>query len=302
MPKICYKPARFHDKSLARIALADQICSSYAARGFSLTLRQIYYRFVAGGHIPNDQREYKNLGQLLNDARLAGLIDWDHMEDRTRNLKRLPSWESRASILRGVSEQFRYDLWKDQEYHVEVWIEKDALVGVVEGAASSRRVGFFSCRGYTSQSELWGAAMRLARKSNEGKQPVVIHLGDHDPSGIDMSRDIEERLRLFSVHHGVRTPEIIRIALNADQIEQYNPPPNPAKLTDSRAAGYIERFGDDSWELDALEPEVIDRLIRDQIEHYIDWDQWNIDLAREDDSRARLARIADREDRRMRAS
>lgn len=295
MPKIAYKDQNFRAASLEKIYIAEQICQEYARQGLPLTLRQLYYQFVARGYIPNKQTEYDNLGSLINDARLAGYIDWNHLEDRTRNVRSLGHWDSPADILDSAAHSFHVDMWEHQPVYLEVWIEKDALVGVIERACVDFDIPYFSCRGYTSQSEVWSAAKRIGSESIKGdevRDPHVIHLGDHDPSGIDMTRDIDDRLYLFTSYHGWPTPEIHRIALNYDQVEQYDPPPNPAKLTDSRAAGYIAKHGYESWELDALSPTVIDELIRDQVEQFRDVDQWNADLAREESGKAAIRAMA----------
>lgn len=288
MSKITYVPKTFYGKSEARIRIADQILSSYMKQGLVLTLRQLYYQFVARGHLDNTMANYKQLQQLVNDARLAGRLDWDAMEDRTRNLQALPWWSSPEDIVRSCAQSYKEDLWRNQPKKVEVWVEKDALVGVVERACHRWRVPFFSCRGYTSQSEVWSAAMRF---KEEDRDVVVIHLGDHDPSGCDMTRDIEDRLQtVFGVHN----VSVNRIALNMDQIRKYNPPPNPAKLTDSRCGAYIQRHGDSSWELDALEPSVLDALITKTIESYVDQEQWDHDAELESSNREGLKRISTR--------
>lgn len=281
MPRICYVERKFSRDSLAKIDAANSIIAEYIDDGLSLTLRQLYYQFVSRDLIPNNQREYKNLGSIINDARMAGLIDWSAIEDRTRNLQRNAHWETPEDLMRDAASQYHEDLWEDQNYYVEVWIEKDALIGVVEGVCTTNDVPYFSCRGYTSQSEVWGAAMRLNRKARNGRQPVIIHLGDHDPSGIDMTRDITERVRMFASAEYSEPPEfdpewkpcrpiIKRIALNMDQVEEYQPPPNPAKITDSRAAAYIDEHGNQSWELDALNPKTLIRLIDDAIDQFRD--------------------------------
>lgn len=272
MPTIAYIDKTFNRNSLAVIDTARQICADYQRQGFDLTLRQLYYQFVARGFLANKDTEYKRLGNIVNDARLAGLLDWDYIVDRTRNLRRLSHWETPSSVIDSAAYGYLTDRWANQAHRVEVWIEKDALVGVIAGACNRLDVPFFSCRGYTSQSELWGAARRLARYARSGQGPVVIHLGDHDPSGIDMTRDIGDRLALFGAKVEVR-----RIALNMDQVEVYSPPPNPAKLTDARANGYITRYGNQSWELDALDPATLDRLITATIDDYRDTDQWQAD-------------------------
>ncbi len=122
-------------------------------------------------------------------------------------------------------------------------------------------VPFFSCRGYGSQSEVWAAGQRMLSYANRGQQPYIIHLGDHDPSGIDMTRDIQDRMDLFTMN----MVSVRRIALNMDQIQQYTPPPNPSKVTDPRAKDYQARYGTESWELDALEPSIMASLVEDAV-------------------------------------
>lgn len=290
MPRIQYRNHRFSRPAREVIEQADSILRQYAAQGFTMTLRQVYYQFVSRGYIPNRQAEYKRLGQILNNARLAGLLDWNHMEDRTRNLAKYPFWDSPADIIASAAHSFRMDRWQTQDTYVEVWIEKDALTGVIEVPCGELYVPYFSCRGYTSQSELWTAAQRLIRQTKgRGREAVILHFGDHDPSGIDMTRDIEDRLELFCTTHGALAPTIKRLALNFDQVEQYDPPPNPTKLSDSRAEGYIAEHGLESWELDALEPTVIDALIREHVEPYIDRDRWAVVEAKEEDGRDLLS-------------
>jgi hypothetical protein len=189
-----------------------------------LTLRQVYYQLVSRDLIENSEKSYKHIGNLVNNGRLAGLIDWQAIEDRTRTLRRLSHWETPSEIVESAANQYRRDLWEGQDRYCEVWVEKDALICIVEQAASRLDCPCFSCRGYTSQSEMWGAAMRFIEKSENSRECVLIHLGDHDPSGIDMTRDIRERLAMFGASVDVK-----RIALNMPQIEEYNPPPNPAK-------------------------------------------------------------------------
>lgn len=294
MSKIAYVEKNFKSGSMKLILQANDIIAEYSAQGFSLTLRQLYYQFVARDIIPNKQTEYKRLGSVINDARLAGLIDWDAIEDRTRNLRKVSTWDAPNDILRSAAASFRLDLWENQENYCEVWIEKDALVGVIEPVCNRKRVPFFACRGYSSQSEQWEAGQRLARRINEGKRVTVFHLGDHDPSGLDMTRDNEERLRMFIGRHAkAHMFEIERLALNMDQVRTHNPPPNPAKMTDSRFDGYATQYGNKSWELDALEPKVISKLIEGHIIEQIDPDQWAEDEERESRMRDRLNNLAD---------
>lgn len=264
MPKICYKDVRFQTKSLELIELVNQVIAEYSAQGYELTLRQAYYQLVARGYIPNNERSYKNIGNLINDGRLSGLIDWYAITDRTRNLRGNSHWDTPADVINSARYSYLLDKWEGQSNYVEVWVEKDALVDVVGQACRPLDIPFFSCRGYTSQSEMWSAAQRFIGQANR-EQRIIIHLGDHDPSGIDMTRDIQDRLDLFGSNVYVK-----RVALTMNQIATYNPPPNPAKITDSRASKYIEEYGDESWELDALEPKVITDLIINEVTAYRD--------------------------------
>lgn len=308
-PRRVYTDKTFGADAERTIGRANAIIDEYAAQGFDLTLRQLYYQFVARGWLANRQTEYKRLGSIINDARLAGRIDWEAIVDRTRNLRKLAAWDTPEELIAQAARQYRNDLWRSQPLRVEVWIEKDALVGVIEGVCNEYGAPHFSCRGYTSQSEMWAAAQRLGEYIEAGQRVLILHLGDHDPSGVDMSRDIEERLLHFLVidyyrahvgdfastraagdpvtvdlilhdmmlHTGGNGPafELRRIALTYEQVEQYGPPPNPAKITDSRSGAYIAEHGDESWELDALDPATLDGLIRTELENEIEREPWD---------------------------
>lgn len=295
MPLITYVPKAFRDDTLEIIDQANEICRDYEAMGYALTLRQLYYQFVARALLPNSDKSYKRLGSIINDARLAGLIDWDHLTDRTRSQRRVSTWNNPNEIISASAQQFRRDLWEvsGQLARPYVWVEKDALLDIVARAANQWQVPYFSCRGYVSQSEMWGAAMRMQNQLDRGLKPVVFHLGDHDPSGIDMSRDIQERLTLFA-GYGI---DVHRIALTMDQINQFQPPPNPAKLTDSRGFDYVRKHGPQSWELDALEPQMLVSLISSEVGACVDdADAWDEALRHDVDTRERMGDVADRWD------
>jgi len=306
MPKICYSPKNLRDATLVIITKANHIITEYQEQGFCLTLRQVYYQMIARDLFPeswidlkynvrqglppdtkNTLKNYKRLGDIISDARLTGLIDWNAIEDRTRELRSEAHWDSPSDIVRACAQQFRYDLWENQDYYCEVWIEKDALIGVIEGVCSELDVSYFSCRGYTSQSAMWGAAQRLIAREMDGQQTIIFHLGDHDPSGLDMTRDIANRLAMFQSLVDVR-----RIALSMDQIDQYGPPPNPAKTTDARYEKYRDEYGDDSWELDALEPKVLNTLIRGEVKQICDSDRWDEQINRQEATRNELELVA----------
>ncbi len=292
--KIQYKPINLSEKKLKVIAQANDIIEEYTSDGFDLTLRQLYYQFVARDLIANKQSEYANLGRIINDGRLAGLVSWQAIIDRTRNLQQNSHWDGPSAAVQSITDQYQIDKWEGQEHRVEVWIEKDALIGVIEPICEKLDVSYFSCRGYTSQSEMWSAAMRLkSYHSNWDQKPVIIHLGDHDPSGCDMSRDIEDRLAMFTE---VGMIEVNRIALNMNQIEKYEPPPNPSKISDPRAGEYIKKHGYESWELDALDPKMLAKLIESTVKKYRDEKQWKAKVSEENIHIARLQRASDEMD------
>jgi hypothetical protein len=301
MPRIAYTPRTFKPAQLDTIQKVNQIIATYSAQGYSLTLRQVYYQFVARDWLQNTFRNYKNLGNLITDARRAGEIDWRAITDRTRNVK--GSYAGHEDPSETINPYyFGVAMWEGQANRAEVWVEKDALVDVIGRAAGRYGVPYFSCRGYTSDSEVWVAARRLEEYLSETTGDVtILHLGDHDPSGIDMTRDIQDRLELFIGgdlgYSALNRLEIRRIALNMDQVEQYGPPPNPAKITDSRAKGYMEIHGDESWELDALEPSVLDELIQSNIRPLIDPDPWAEQAEKQRRGRATLQAVKDNYDK-----
>jgi len=270
------------DKTLMDIHMANQILESYAAQGFVLSVRQLYYQFVARDLIPNTQQQYKRLAGIVADARKGGMIDWSYIEDRGRNLDKVATWDSPSQIVEACVRQYRRDRWADQPQRVEVWVEKDALLGVIERAVQDIDVPFMSCRGYPSASMIYEARNRFE------DTVVVLHLGDHDPSGIDATRHIRDELELYGAYADVR-----RVALTWEQVQQYDPPPNPAKETDSRFARYTTLYGEDCWELDALEPQVIVDLIQDEVANIMDTDTWETTIEREDAEREQIRKAAE---------
>lgn len=290
MTREAYIERSFSTATLADIDRANAIIADYTELSFKLTLRQLYYQFVTREFIANTERAYKRLGGIISDGRLAGLIDWEAIEDRTRELRGNLHWANPAEILESSCDWFHVDRWEGQAYRPEVWIEKEALVGVIAQVCQELDVDYFACRGYVSQSEMWSAAERLKSRVGQGQTPVILYLGDHDPSGLDMTRDVLDRLCLF-----MGGLEVRRLALNMDQIEQYKPPPNPAKFTDSRIAGYVKRYGRESWELDALNPEALVGLIKSAVLDLRDEQMWTDRQVLEHQYKSELRELAETE-------
>jgi len=283
---IRYKDLRFNEATLKTMGQANGIIGTYRKQGFSLTLRQLYYRMVALGLLSeNTKEQYERLGNILANGRLAGLVSWDALEDRGRNLMGLRTETDIGSAIKKLRRKYKLDLWEDQPCRVEVWVEKQALEGVLGGICNELRVDFFATKGYNSVTEMWNAGQRFGRYVTRGQRPVVLHIADHDPAGIDMTRDAEERLSMFA---GVAIP-VRRIALNMDQVEQYNPPPNYAKEKDSKTAGYTRQFGtDECWEVDALDPATLQDIIEKEVMQWREPKLWEKAIEREAADHAEL--------------
>jgi hypothetical protein len=281
-----FRKHRFNSGSIKLLDTCNAIIEDYRGQGLNLTVRQLYYRLVAADTIENTVRSYKKVVNLLNNARLAGYVSWDAIEDRTRNYRKQSTWPCPGSIMHSCISSYNIDKWIDQPTQVEVWVEKEALIGVIGQICDELEIPYFACRGYVSQSEQWRAAKRCEERYQDSDQEtVILHLGDHDPSGMDMTRDNQDRLLELSWDSPV---EVRRIALNMDQVRKYSPPPNPAKMTDSRIGNYMSQFGSSSWELDALEPRVLQNLIRDESEGLIDRELWDARVLIQEEERGLL--------------
>lgn len=288
MSKQRFKDFNFRSDTLAMIIKANEVIRLYQASGLRLTCRQLYYQFVTRNWLPNTEKSYKRLLGIVSDGRLAGMIDWNAIEDRGR----VPQAKSEFADLQELTEaalrSYRLPRWEGQKNYVELWVEKQALAGVLWPLAAEFHVTLMVNKGYSSQSAMYDSAQRfLGACECEGslvKQPVLLYLGDHDPSGEDMVRDIRDRLVMF----GVESIDVRKVALTMEQIEEYNPPPNPAKMSDSRAAAYVEKHGEHSWEVDALPPDVLSQLIRDAFTELHDADLMAEMVQREDADKERL--------------
>lgn len=254
----------FRPESLEKIKIINGILSEYQASGYDLTIRQLYYQLVARGFIENNQQSYKRTADLVNNARLAGFIDWAMIIDRGRETVTPPTWNDPGEIIRTAAYQFRLDPWKDQNSYIEVMVEKQALEGVLIPVCNQWGVRFTANKGYSSSSTLYETGKRLAAIEPD-KTRFILYLGDHDPSGLDMTRDIKERLTMFSGDHVT----IERLALNYDQVLALKPPENPAKESDARFYDYVSQYGYASWELDAIEPRALADLVTNAIKDKI---------------------------------
>ena len=287
-----YRYFNFADGTLTLIDTMNEIIESYVGKGFMLTIRQLYYQLVARDIIENSQKSYKRVTSIANDARLAGLMDWDAIEDRTRDFVRRTRWKNGQQILEAAASSFHVDMWQHQPRRVFVIIEKEALVGVLTPVCQKYDTPILAARGYPSCTVLRDFALEDIMPFMDTQDVTILHLGDHDPSCIDMTRDLTERIRLFSRDEG-HTVELVRLALTMEQIQERSPPPNPAKTTDSRFQQYMEQFGNESWELDALPPEYLVNLVETEILERVEEAQWQADQRRVADVQKRIRKAAE---------
>lgn len=299
--KQAYIPNRLRAPTLVMIDRINTIIETYQAQGFTLSVRQLYYQLVARAIVPNTEQSYKSVASTINDGRLAGLIDWDAIEDRNRDIVLQTRWESGAQIVRAAAEGFHQDMWSNQQHRVIMIVEKAALEGVLGPVCRRWDVPLLAARGYPSVSIVRELVLEhILPAVQNGQYVTILHFGDHDPSGIDMTRDLRERCELFlsgdseGEWDAADWLTVKRCALNMDQVRVLKPPPNPAKVTDSRFIGYQREFGDESWELDAIEPRALATLASSEIEAVVDRSEWGDRHQEVEDVRMQLRDVATR--------
>lgn len=271
-------------KNKSTLLQAYSIAAEYNG---NLTVRQLYYQLVARGFIQNSQESYRRLVCILTDGRLSGDFPFEWLLDRTRearpgrfSIDQTSVEDALASSAREIRQAPQRWLWRDrwygQPYHVSVWVEKEALAGVFEDPCEELGVSWFVLRGYSSLSALsqWVDNVSEAySRSYSINEAVVLYFGDHDPDGWEIPRSAERNIQSIADVRGIDLPLVTfrRVALLYDQIERYDPPPFPAKESSSRFESYVAEHGlRDAWELDALRPEVLEQLIRENVDYYFD--------------------------------
>lgn len=346
---------KWHAQKAAICGAIIDIVELFQDDGYTLTLRQLYYQLVAADHIPNDDKVYKKLSGILDDMRYSGLIDWDAIEDRGR-VPYLPYYaNSPQDAISDLVHQYRLDRQDGQPTLIEVWTEKDAISGILKRTTSMYHVRLVVNKGYSSSTAMYNAYKRFVRAIKDGQSVQVLYFGDHDPSGLDMVRDINDRIKffishgapawltehafawyedadhdIFSMHESGYIPdsvlddyaknggiesddqwqkweagkvlayitennlfEVVQIGLTREQIREYNPPPNPAKITDPRAKWYLAEHGTQSWEVDALRPDVMTRIVSQHIAETLDQDLYDSVVAAENEHKAKMKKFSE---------
>jgi len=343
------------------ISHIKDIVSTYAKDRYILTLRQLHYQLVTKNWTVNHDTAYKKLSSILDDCRYSGEVDWKGFEDRGR-VPSIPYMvDDIADAFQDTINTYRIDRQKGQPNHVELWTEKDALSGIL--SRSTRKYGIYLVvnKGYTSSSAIYGAYERIVERILNGQSVTILYFGDHDPSGLDMIRDIRERLTFFLSHGNqlMKAPNfaakvedwwdeheytwydlnhheylsdkqmddlsrgsdeigyvrfdkaatafdagklawyiseqnlfsVKAIGLTMEQIKKYNLPPNPTKMTDSRADGYVRLYGKTCWEVDALDPKTLTEIVETNIQETIDMDLYRETLAKEETDKNKIREI-----------
>lgn len=265
-------------ETLKLISRINNILETY---NIAMTVRQIFYQCVTADILPNTVSSYRKVVQTVKDGRMLGLIDWDYVEDRLREPRIPASWDSINQVIESAKKQFKLDRWVGQDYYVEVWLEKDALSGIVSEATYKWRVTLQVNRGYSSITAMRESADRFIEAQDEGREAIIGYFGDHDPSGEDMVRDVGDRLRVFGAD-----VEVQKLAILNEDISLYNLPPQPVKDADSRADAFRLAHGSDCVELDALRPDVLRQRVEDFILGYLDREKYDARIGEEKRQRA----------------
>lgn len=247
-----------------------------------LTIRGLHYQLVSIG-MTNTQRHYKRVVNAMIAARWDGVIAFDAFSDNDREMLGITEYAETSveSAVRYAKRQlkawasnYNKNRWENQEYYPEIFIEKKALQGVFESVCYRNDVALGACKGYPSLTFLNEAVERFGEAEQQGKKPIILYFGDYDPSGEDIPRSIEDNLYKLGVPVEVR-----RIALMEHQVVDWNLPPAPVKIGDSRSASWD---GLGQVELDAVKPEKLQSLCQEAIDSIFDESAYR-ELAEQED-------------------
>lgn len=227
-----------------------------------MTVRQVFYRMVSAGVIEKTEAEYKGtVCRLLGRMRRERVIPFGWIADSTRWMRKPDTYSSMEAALEYTAQCYRRSIWNDQDAYVEIWLEKDALAGVLYQETEQWDVPLMVTRGYPSLSYLYEAAEAIAVKD---KPAYLYYFGDYDPSGVDITRAVEAGVREFAPDAEIYFE---RVAVTEDQIEEWSLPTRPTKKTDSRS----KTFAGDSVEVDAISPAMLRGLVRGCIDRHMDY-------------------------------
>lgn len=264
------------------------------------TLRQLYYRLVSAGELPNAHAAYQRLGKLMTRAREEGIISRRWIVDHVRATLKPLSWSGLEDFGDTVRNAYRKDYWAKLEHYVAVFVEKDAVAGTIQPVTHANDVALHVCRGYASVSFVG----EIADEWGEIEKPIyAYYLGDFDPSGFDIERDLQEKLERYSGRRVLPVTEYWdvksesrlvlwrRLGVCPKDFDDFDLIRLPIKTKDSRATGFLEKYGDAGAEIDALPPSELRRRVTEAIDDHIDVDRWNALIQVEEAERATMRTV-----------
>jgi len=273
-----------HRRTKAAITCIRDTIKNILEQSNPQTVRQLYYALTVKGAIEKTETEYqRTVVRLLVDMRERGEIPFESIADNTRWQRKPSSFTGIEHCLNSCAQNYRRNLWATMPVYVEVWVEKDALAGVLLEETKVYDVPLMVAKGYSSLTFIHAAAKAIEAK---GKPAYIYHFGDLDPSGVDAARDIEAKLRRYAPGAEIHFE---RPAVTRAQVEEWNLPTRPTKKTDTRA----KKFGSDtSVELDAIPADKLRMLVRECIERHVDQHQLEILKIAEESERELLKKWA----------
>ncbi len=249
-----------------------------------MTLRQLYYRVVSAGVLKNAQAEYKRLGRLMTNLREAGDVPRTWIVDHIRSTLKPSSWTGLADYAETVRDCYRKDMWSQMPAHVEVFVEKDAIAGSIQPVTREFDVALQVVRGYSSVS----FAGEIGAIWSQVRKPIfAYYLGDFDPSGFDIERDLAEKLSRYSDRNVWHVPwgdEPVdpqpdavywtRLAVCEGDFEEHNLIRLPVKNSDMRTKAFLAAHGAHCAEVDAIPPAELRSRVQAAILSHIDAGRW----------------------------
>lgn len=224
-----------------------------------LTVRQIYYSLTVKGVIPKTEAGYRQTCYQLAKMRESEIIPYGWISDNTRWQIKPRTHGSLEDALASWQGTYRRDMWMNQPDYVEIWVEKDALAGVISPISIEYDVPLYVCRGYSSMTFLYEAAEYIKELE---KPAYIYHFGDFDPSGVDAAYKVRDGLK----RHGADI-NFMRMAVTPDQITSLNLPTRETKKKDPRSKSWGDK---PSVELDAIPAPILRELVRECIESHLD--------------------------------
>jgi len=264
--KIRYTGHSFSKHNGVLIKQINSMFEAYAGQGYQITLRQLYYYLISKHKMGNTAAKYKALAKLVEDACLSGDIDWNWLQ-ASRRMSRGFFYKKPLDILQTCTQKFRVDPWAPQSSRVEVWVNKDNLLDTVKKMCAEYSVPVMSCQNL-SIAEMHNCAKRIVNNRENYQGTNIIYLSDHDPDGYSTHHKITKTMRLFCHTYATKF-SFEKAAISPGTVNRYNLIPAPGVVQD---AFYKKEYGELTWELEALPPSALHKIILSAIEKYLDRD------------------------------